>query len=105
MSRINAEVLAPSVLPPVLFEERTTQNGKCIGIAKLNAEKTLHAISLEMVDLLDPQLPKWASDPQIAILVIQVAGEKYFCAGGDLQHLYQTMLAHPCFRRSREYSG
>lgn len=87
-------VLAPSVLPPVLFEERATQNGKRIGIATLNSEKTLHAISLEMVDLLDPQLRKWASDPQIAIVVIQAAGEKAFCAGGDLQHLYRTMLEH-----------
>ncbi|MGS0740966.1 enoyl-CoA hydratase/isomerase family protein [Glaciimonas sp. GG7] len=89
-----SQVIADISVQPVLFEERTAQNGKRIGIATLNSEKTLHALSLEMVDLLDPQLRKWASDPQIAIVVLQAAGEKAFCAGGDLQHLYRTMLEH-----------
>lgn len=77
---------------PVLFEELTTHNGKRIGIATLNVAKTLNALSLEMVDLLDPQLRLWATDAQVAMVVLQAAGEKAFCAGGDLQHLYRTML-------------
>lgn len=77
---------------PVLFEELTTDSGKRIGIATLNVEKMLNAISLEMVDLLDGQLRQWAADPQLAMVVLQAAGEKAFCAGGDLQGLYRTML-------------
>ncbi|MFC5472910.1 enoyl-CoA hydratase/isomerase family protein [Paraherbaspirillum soli] len=77
---------------PVLFEELKTNNGKRIAVATLNVEKTLNSLSLEMVDLLDPQLRLWAADPQIAIVVLQAAGDKSFCAGGDLQHLYRTML-------------
>ena len=77
---------------PALFEELTAANGKRIGVATLNVEKTLNAISLEMVDLLDAQLRAWAGDPQIAMVLLQAAGEKAFCAGGDLQGLYRTML-------------
>jgi len=78
--------------PPALFEELAAENGKRIGVATLNVEKTLNAISLEMVDLLDQQLRAWAADPQLAMVVLQAAGEKAFCAGGDLQGLYRTML-------------
>ncbi len=85
---------APTVVSaPVLFEELTAENGKRIGVATLNAEKSLNALSLEMVDLLDPQMRRWADDPQIAMVLLQAAGEKAFCAGGDLQQLYRTMLA------------
>jgi enoyl-CoA hydratase/carnithine racemase len=77
---------------PALFEELAAENGKRIGVATLNVEKTLNAISLEMVDLLDRQLRAWAADPQLAMVVLQAAGEKAFCAGGDLQGLYRTML-------------
>jgi enoyl-CoA hydratase/carnithine racemase len=77
---------------PALFEELAAENGKRIGVATLNVEKTLNAISLEMVDLLDQQLRAWAADPQLVMVVLQAAGEKAFCAGGDLQGLYRTML-------------
>ncbi|SDY03398.1 Enoyl-CoA hydratase/carnithine racemase [Collimonas sp. OK242] len=87
-----AEMNLTAAAAPALFEELTTDNGKRIGIATLNVEKTLNAISLEMVDLLDQQLRAWAADPQLAMVVLQAAGDKAFCAGGDLQGLYRTML-------------
>ncbi|SFB35513.1 Enoyl-CoA hydratase/carnithine racemase [Collimonas sp. OK607] len=79
---------------PVLFDTLTADNGSRIGIVTLNAEKTLNALSLEMIDLLAAQLTAWSSDVGIAVVVLQAAGEKAFCAGGDLQNLYQSMLAH-----------
>jgi enoyl-CoA hydratase/carnithine racemase len=86
--------------PPALFEELLTDSGKRIGVTTLNAEKTLNAIPLDMVDLLDHQLRAWAADPHIALVLMQAAGEKAFCAGGDLQHLYHTMLdQHAADRR------
>ena len=78
----------------VLFEELATQGGALIGVATLNSEKTLNALSLEMVDLLAERLAAWARNPQIAMVVLQAAGDKAFCAGGDLQVLYKTMLTH-----------
>jgi enoyl-CoA hydratase/carnithine racemase len=79
---------------PVLFEERVAANGMRIGIATLNAPKTLNGLSLEMAQLLDAQFIRWAEDDGIAAVVLQGAGEKAFCAGGDLHGLYRGMREH-----------
>ncbi|MGH8809292.1 MAG: enoyl-CoA hydratase/isomerase family protein, partial [Noviherbaspirillum sp.] len=79
---------------PALFEVRRAANGSRIGIATLNAEKSLNALSLDIVQLLSEQLTAWAADTGIAIVVLQAAGEKAFCAGGDLQNLYRSMREH-----------
>lgn len=76
---------------PVLFEERTANNGKRIGIATLNAPKTLNGLSLDMALLLTERFDAWAADEDIAVVVLQGAGEKAFCAGGDLHGLYRSM--------------
>jgi enoyl-CoA hydratase/carnithine racemase len=44
-----------------------------------------------MAELLDEQLRLWAEDDAIALVVLQGAGEKAFCAGGDLHGLYRGM--------------
>ncbi len=79
---------------PVLFEQRACADGHRIGIATLNSPKTLNGLSLQMTRLLDVQLRVWAEDAQIACVVLRGAGEKAFCAGGDLHGLYQSMRAH-----------
>jgi enoyl-CoA hydratase/carnithine racemase len=79
---------------PVLFGTLTADNGRRIGMITLNAEKTLNALSLDMIDLLAAQLAAWSTDESVAIIVMQAAGDKAFCAGGDLQNLYQSMLKH-----------
>ncbi|WP_367344812.1 enoyl-CoA hydratase/isomerase family protein [Stenotrophomonas bentonitica] len=79
---------------PVLFEEQHAANGKRIGIATLNAPRTLNGFSLPMAHLLHERLAAWAADDGIALVVLQGAGEKAFCAGGDLHSLYQSMRAY-----------
>ena len=79
---------------PVLFEERRAANGSRIGVARLNAEKTLNALSLEMIDLLTERLAAWADDPGVALVVLEGAGNKAFSAGADLHKMHETMLAH-----------
>ncbi|MCF7750388.1 enoyl-CoA hydratase/isomerase family protein [Bacillus subtilis subsp. subtilis] len=81
-----------AVEAPVLFEERTAGNGMRIGIATLNAPRTLNGFSLPMAHLLRERLDAWASDDSIALVVLQGAGEKAFCAGGDLHSLYRSMV-------------
>lgn len=83
-----------NVVKPVLFETLVANNGRCIGVITLNAEKTLNALSLEMIDLIAEQLATWSTNDNIAMVLMQAAGEKAFCAGGDLQNLYQSMLTH-----------
>jgi len=73
---------------PILFEQRPSTHGKSIGIATLNAEKALNSLSFEMVCLLKKQLDIWSKDDSIACVVLQGAGEKALCAGGDIVELY-----------------
>ena len=80
--------------PPVLFEEHMAANGRRIGFATLNAPATLNGLSLAMARLLDAQLIAWAEDDDVALVVLQGAGEKAFCAGGDLHGLYAGMREH-----------
>lgn len=77
---------------PVLFRELDAANGKKAGIATLNAPQSLNSLSLEMCRLLADQLKQWEADDRIALVILDAAGGKAFCAGGDLQGIYQGML-------------
>lgn len=79
----------------VLFQELETASGKKIAVATLNSEKSLNALSLSMVELLLPKMQQWKADPAIAMVWLQGAGDKAFCAGGDIRDLYQAMKAEP----------
>lgn len=78
----------------VLFEMIECDGGKLVGLATLNRPKTLNGLSLDMVRLLDDKLKAWVTDDQVSLVVLRGAGEKAFCAGGDLHGLYNEMLAH-----------
>jgi enoyl-CoA hydratase/carnithine racemase len=78
----------------VLFDELNCTNGMRIGVATLNAPKTLNGLSLEMTRLLANQIERWANDPAIACLILKGAGDKAFCAGGDLHALHHSMVSN-----------
>lgn len=78
----------------VLFDELHCANGTRIGVATLNAPKTLNGLSLEMTRLLATQIERWAQDPSIALLILKGAGDKAFCAGGDLHALHHSMVSN-----------
>jgi enoyl-CoA hydratase/carnithine racemase len=77
----------------VIFQEVECENGKKIGVVTLNSPKSLNALSGEMVALIYPQLMKWQQQIDIAAVFLQGEGEKAFCAGGDIVHLYNAMKA------------
>jgi enoyl-CoA hydratase/carnithine racemase len=87
--------LTPVASAPVLFEERECGNGMRIAIATLDAPRSLHALNLEMIRLLDGALQRWAVDPLVACVVLQSSTDKAFCAGGDVRSLRQAVLDHP----------
>lgn len=76
----------------VLFQELPGRGDFVIGVATLNAEKSLNSLSVEMVSLLRPQLDAWRQDKRIACVFLQGAGEKAFCAGGDIRKVYDSIL-------------
>lgn len=76
----------------VLFEELNCAGGMRVGVATLNTPKTLNGLSLDMTRLLATQMESWAQDPDLAVVLLRGAGDKAFCAGGDLHTLYHSML-------------
>lgn len=72
---------------PVVFDELMTQDGHCIAIATLNAERSLNALTLPMVELLLPALKRWQDDPKVVLVMLRGQGERAFCAGGDVRSL------------------
>ena len=75
----------------VLFEEHTTQDGHVIGEITLNAERSLNALTLEMIEEILPRLNQWQSDERVVAVLLDSAGEKSFCAGGDVVNLYKAI--------------
>ncbi|MFT5712695.1 MAG: enoyl-CoA hydratase/carnithine racemase [Oleiphilaceae bacterium] len=66
-----------------------------IGMFKLNAEKTLNSLTLSMVEAMSAQLSDWEEDENIAAIILIGSGDKAFCAGGDVQALYQSAIETP----------
>jgi enoyl-CoA hydratase/carnithine racemase len=79
---------------PILFAELAAGERK-LGRVTLNIAATLNSLTLEMVDLLQLQLDAWRGDDDIAAIFIEGAGDKAFCAGGDVQALYRSAVATP----------
>ncbi|MEQ8964607.1 MAG: enoyl-CoA hydratase/isomerase family protein [Azospirillaceae bacterium] len=69
----------------VLFETRGP-----IGLITLNRPKALNALNLAMIDAMSARLVAWAADPAIAAVVVRGAGDRGFCAGGDLRAVYEA---------------
>lgn len=78
----------------VLFRELDAAEGRKIAIATLNAPKSLNSLTTDMCRALAAQLSRWEADDAIALVVLDAEGGKAFCAGGDLQGIYQGMLAN-----------
>lgn len=77
----------------VLFTEHATKDGQIIGEIRLNAEKSLNALTLDMIDLIQPKLDEWRDDANVVAVLLDSAGDKAFCAGGDIVNLYKAMVA------------
>jgi enoyl-CoA hydratase len=69
--------------PEVLF----ARSGHA-GIITLNRPKALNALSHTMVRLIWPQMLAWKDDPAVRHVIIEAAGPKAFCAGGDIRQLH-----------------
>ena len=75
----------------VLFEEVNCLTDKKIAVATLNSPRSLNALSGDMIDLLMPKLLEWRDNDDIVMIFLQGSGDKAFCAGGDIVHMYNAM--------------
>lgn len=55
-----------------------------IGHILLNRPKALNAITYEMVMIVSAALKDWADDDSVRAVIIEGAGDRAFCAGGDV---------------------
>jgi enoyl-CoA hydratase/carnithine racemase len=69
----------------ILFDERRQW-----GVITLNRPAALNALTLGMVQAFHAQLMKWEAAPHIKAVMVKGAGEKAFCAGGDIRWLHDT---------------
>lgn len=78
---------------PVIIEERPAGGGRRVAFACLNAERALNSLSQAMIATLRPKLAEWADRDDIAAVVLYGAGEKAFCAGGDVIGIHAALQA------------
>ncbi len=74
--------------------------GLQLGHLRLQAERSLNALSLDMVRGLSQHLRRWQDDASIALVLIDGGGERAFCAGGDIRRLYQSISELPAGARN-----
>lgn len=72
----------------VLFEELTGQGGN-IGIITLNRPQVLNSLNQNMILAMTAKLKEWQNADNIKGVIIRAAGERAFCAGGDLRFTYE----------------
>lgn len=63
------------------------------GRIRLNRPTALNALTLEMVRSLRAALDAWADDPSVALVLLDGAGERGLCAGGDIRALHGSVRA------------
>lgn len=69
----------------VLFETRGA-----LGLITLNRPKALNALTRPMCVAMKAQLDAWKDDDAVRTVAVCGAGERAFCAGGDIRSLYES---------------
>lgn len=87
---MTAQVSSEASHADLLQDEVLAEVRNHIGHLTLNRPAGLNALTLDMVRSLARQLQAWADDPQVYAVVLRGAGEKAFCAGGDIRSLYDS---------------
>lgn len=70
----------------VLFERR----GR-LGVVTLNRPKAVNALTARMAEAMLEQLTAWSTDDGVATVLVQGAGERGLCAGGDIVVIYEDI--------------
>lgn len=60
------------------------------GRITLNRPKALNALTWEMLLEIEAALDAWRGDDAVRVVVMDAAGDKAFCAGGDIAEMYAT---------------
>ena len=61
-----------------------------IGHITLNRPDVLNSLTYSMILSIEKALIEWETDENIALIIIDAEGDRAFCAGGDIQILYEN---------------
>ena len=64
------------------------ENG--LGVITLNRPKAIHALNKGMCEAMMAALVAWRDDPAVKSVLIDHAGERGFCAGGDIRMIAES---------------
>lgn len=62
-----------------------------LGRLTLNRPRAINALSLDMIDLLRDALDAWQNDSEVDVVLLDGAGERGLCAGGDVRGLAEQI--------------
>nr|WP_274636899.1 enoyl-CoA hydratase/isomerase family protein [Microbacterium bovistercoris] len=79
---------APTAEPTVLVRSRGG-----LGRITLNRPRAINALDLEMIGQIARALDEWEHDPDVELVVLDGAGDRGLCAGGDVRSLYDQIRA------------
>ena len=65
------------------------------GVVTLNRPDALNALTWDMCKRFRAKLIEWERSPEVRAVLVKGAGEKAFCAGGDIRWLYDNARKDP----------
>ncbi|MBV8407315.1 MAG: enoyl-CoA hydratase/isomerase family protein [Alphaproteobacteria bacterium] len=74
-----------------------------LGLITLDRPKALNALTHGMVLELEKTIPAWEKDPAVKAVVLRGAGDRAFCAGGDIQALWRESRENPSGTLRRDF--
>jgi len=80
---------------PVLKNEIALNASFKLGELILNQPKSLNSLDMNMVVILEEALEQWRDDPNIVAILLRGAGDKSFCAGGNIKSARASALKNP----------
>ena len=91
-----------------MMTERSLQDGRRCIVRRaralrritLNRPKALNALTLDMAATMTALLRSWATDPAVGAVLLDGAGERGLCAGGDIRALYDAAKSGDRCRRN-----
>jgi enoyl-CoA hydratase len=75
---------------PVVEGDLIVRKEGSAGVIRLNRPKAINAVTLEMFHDIDKALDAFETDPAVAVILLEGAGERGLCAGGDIRALWES---------------
>ena len=73
-----------------MSEEIFIRKSGYVGHITLNRPEVLNSLTYSMILSIENALIDWETDKGIALIIIDAEGDRAFCAGGDIQILYEN---------------